>query len=748
MSVRDHDGIVLDKFNGLYDRGDKDSVPSDHFTECENIRFIADSAFGTRFGIGLSQNVAVPLKNIKRIYNYPTQKGNTLIVLAYDNDTGVGTIYHVVDSTVAFGPILTITGMIDFAFIPYAGRGYISPFSPQIQVSLAPVLALNAALAFGTTIEDGIHKYAYTFVTASGETTPSPLATVTNGSIINPVLVPVVYTGQAGVNGLVAGGTYSWKYSYAIDGTHETLLSPISNIIVNTPNTSFYGLLLTSIPAGVTLVNIYRTVNGGGVYFREYALVPIASLQFFSGTPALGSMTDAVLVTQATAPVANNTRRGATDLSAIATGPAGTTARNLYRTEANLLQLKLLDVLADNVTVIYADVLPDASLTTDAPTVNTATIPGGQVVDRGLQGEFLYVYNGDGTAARKAAGAGLTGTMTVANGAAGHTDAGKHLFGFVSETDTGYLAPPGLLTEFDTVATNSVSFGSVDVSSDPHVVRRHLVATIKIVDFNGDLQGYTYYFVPNATIDNNTDTFLNNISFYDADLFDEASHLFDNFSEIPAGAVLTLYHDRLVLACTFTDISLALVSQVGEPEAINQINGLIIFPLDGNPITNAQELRDVLYMFKRARTLGYADTGDVPSTWPFTTIDNALGTSVHGIATVLDSGSSSVDFLIIATYQGISLFNGRYATPELSWKIEAYWKRENRNAFRNIQILNAPIQKELYIILPSRKLMVGNYANGLDYKNIRWGPWSFFMGVNTVAIVNIDEIIFGADLVP
>lgn len=505
MAVRDHNGIPLDLFNGLWDRGDRDSTPSDHFQECENIQFLGSSSFTVRPGIGLSQDVAVPLKNIKRIYNYPTQTANTLIILVYDNLTGDGSIYHVVDSTTVFGPLLTITGMTDFAFIPYAGRGYISPFSDY-----------------------------------------------TNGDLI---------------------------------------------------------------------------------------------------------------------------------------------------------------------------------------------------FQKGLQNEFLYVYSGDGTAARKAAGLALSGTMTVANGAAGHTDAGRHLFGFVSETDTGYLSPPGLLTSFITASGSSVSFGSVDVSADPHVIKRHLVATIVLPTFNGDLEGYTYFFVPNATINNNTDTFLNNISFYDADLLSDASHLFDNFAEIPAGASLSLYHNRLVLSCTFTDISLSLVSQIGEPEAINQISGLIVVPLDGNPITNAQELRDVLYYFKRSRTVSYADNGGDPSTWQLVVVDNALGTSVHGIATVLDSGSSSVDYLIVCTYQGVSLFNGKYATPELSWKIENYWKTQDRNAFGTIQVVNAPIQKEIYIIMTTRKLLVGNYGNGFDFKKIRWSPWSFLPGLNTVAIVNIDEIILGCDLI-
>lgn len=559
--MRDHQPVTIEGFKGLYKRGHPENTPLDHFQDCNNVKFSAGGDVSTRDGIGISQNVSVPLSNVKRIYNYPTQTGNTLIVLTVFG--GVGYIYHVINSTTIYGPILSVAGMTDFAFIPYAGRAYISPFT---------------------------------------------------------------------------------------------------------------------------------TFNVGGLN-----------------------------------------------------------------------------------------------------------------VEKGLQNEFLYIYAGDGTLARKAAGDPLFGTLTIANGAAGHTDPGFHIFGIVAETSSGYLTPPGAITSFTTSAAQSVSFGNIPVGTSTtsfigpfipnfqddedfdddqiflnfpinnafllednivedqylintpaqntyisvsnNFVKRLLVATKVITNYNGNPNGYTFYFVPNAVINNNTDTFLNNVSFYDADLLQEASHLTDNYSSIPAGAVLSMYHNRLVLCATYNDISLGLVSNPGEPEAISQIDGLFIVPLDGNPITNAQELRDVLYVTKRSRTVAFTDNGDAPSSWPLTVIDNALGTFVHGIATVLDSGSSNVDYLIVTTYQGISLFNGRYITPELSWKIEDYWKALNRNNFNKIQIINAPIQKEIYVILPTRNLLVGNYALGMDSKNIRWTPWSYSMGVNTIAIWNISDIIVGADLV-
>jgi hypothetical protein len=504
MGLRGHEPVVIDNFKGLFERGDPESVPVDHFTQAQNLVHIGNN-ITVRPGIGISQDVAAPLLDIRRIYNYPTQTANTLIMLAMNVDGVTGEIYHFVNSTTVFGPILSVVGMTDFAFLPYAGRGYISPF-----------------------------------------------------------------------------------------GTFQT---------------------------------------------------------------------------------------------------------------------------------------------------------GDINIQKGLEDEFLYVYAGDGTNARPAAGPLPSPVdLDIANGAAGHTDAGQHIFAFVGETDSGFYSQPVGMETFTTSANLSVSFGDVPVFDGPQWVRRHLVASAVITNFNGNLEGYQLFFVPNATIENNTDTFLNNISFFDADLLDDASHLFDNYITIPAGAALSLYHDRLCLSTTFDDISLVLVSAEGEPEAISQIDGQIIVPLDGNPITNHQELRDVFYTFKRSRTCSYTDNGEEPSSWPLTVVDNALGCPVHGIATVLDSGSSSVDYLIITTFAGIQLFNGKYLSPELSWKIQDLWFNQDRNLFRDIQVVNAPIQKWILVILPDGRVLCGDYANGMDPKNMRWEPWKFLMKVNSIAIWNIDSIIIGSPL--
>jgi hypothetical protein len=501
MALRDHEPIVLELFNGLWQKGEDKDVPQDHFADCENIQFTSVGSISTRDGVGIHQDVAVPLTNILRLYNYITQDANTLIVLV--GNGADGEIYHVVDSDTVYGPVLTITGMTDFAFQPYAGRAYISPFN--------------------------------------------------------------------------------------------------------------------------------------------------------------------------------------------------------------------------------------------------STIVGNISIEKGLENEFLYVYEGDGTPARKAGGDAPSGTLVVANGAAGHTDAGFHLFGVVFETDTGYLSAPGAYAEFTTSANLSVSFSAIPVSAQSHVVKRHIVASKVIPSYNGNTLGYIYYFIPGATVNDNVTTTLNNITFFDVDLLEDASHLQENFAEIPAGAVLGMYHNRLILAATFDDISLAYVSTAGEPEAFDQIEGILIVPLDGNPITNAQELRDLLYLFKRNRTVSYADNDDVPATWVPTTADQALGCPVHGVATVIDQGSASVDFLLVATYAGLMIFNGKYVVPELTWKISKLWANFDKLLFKYIQVLNDPTIKRIYLTMPDRRMLYADYENGMDPKGIRWSPWRYDFKVNTIALVDTNTLILGSE---
>lgn len=364
----------------------------------------------------------------------------------------------------------------------------------------------------------------------------------------------------------------------------------------------------------------------------------------------------------------------------------------------------------------------------------------------GLQNEFLYVYLGLGAVARKAGASPPTGSALVAvNATAGFSDLGFKVFAVVYETDTGYLTAPGPAI-FATATSNNELLGfdisNIPVSPDTFVTKRHIIATKSIIDYNGDQDGYQFFFVPGGNIDNNIAT-TKHVNFFDIDLLEDASHLLDNFANIPAGVGLTLYHNRLVLTTTFTDISVAYVSHPGEPEAIDQVDGLLIVPLDGLPLTNCQEFRDILYLFKRTRTVGYSDNQDVPGTWQSFIVDEGIGAPVHGVGTVLDSGGVNVDYLLIADYSGIMLFNGAYTRPELSWKIRNFWFDLDRTQFREIELVNDSINEVMYCVLPSNIILVGNYQNGLNAKRIRWSKWTFDFPITSMELIDTSTVLLG-----
>ncbi len=372
----------------------------------------------------------------------------------------------------------------------------------------------------------------------------------------------------------------------------------------------------------------------------------------------------------------------------------------------------------------------------------------------GLDTEHVYVYEGDPTVPARVVGATPPdnggGNFTAANsGTAGDIEAGIHIFGVVFETSTGFLSRigPSNTTGFAQVTapgSQKVNLTNVCISSDPVgvVLKRRIVAT-KAIDptlFTGNKSGYQFFFVPNGTINDNVTTNIT-VSFFDSELLEDASHLLDIYNNLPAVVGLTTYRNRMVGWATFTDISIGLISFPGEPEAVDQVDGLIILPLDGTPITAMQEFRDVLYGFKQTKTYALNDNDLTPSEWPITVLDQGLGCSLHGVCTVLDSAGINVDYLVITDFTGLLIFNGAYAPNPLSWKIKDFWLDIDKNSFNKIQLVNDVIEQNIYIALPDGTMLMANYANGLDAEKIRFSPWTFYFFLTSLALINKNTLI-------
>lgn len=364
----------------------------------------------------------------------------------------------------------------------------------------------------------------------------------------------------------------------------------------------------------------------------------------------------------------------------------------------------------------------------------------------------------------------------------GFCDAGFHLVGVVYESKSGYLSAPGpehfggntYVNEGKSIRVKNIPLGPTNIGGATPW-KRHIVSTKTIETYDGNQKNYQFFFVPNAILDETKQSVTELlINYYDSDLVADASHLSDNFNRIPCGVNLCEYHSRLVIVgdghfplkpdgitedTTKPDNrSIAWVSAAGEPEAISQIDGLIITPLDGNPLTNCESFRDNLYLFKQNRTYSVVDNQDDPTTWgPVEVVDQGVGTCVHGIAEVLDSGGVNVDYLIVIDHSGLMLFNGTYARPELSWKIENIWTHFDKNSFHHFQIVNDSIRKKFWLThpnwihdpilnkdVPSQLIWMADYGNGLNPKDIRWALWNFEkVAVTSLVLYKNDKLILG-----
>ena len=679
--MRGHEPFVIESFSGLWDRGDAESVPADHFNQADNIQFVS-SGIETRNPLDKYLNALQGAAQvIVRAYNYVMQTGQSLLVLTIE-----GKIYHIIpgptgaDTDYTIRSILTVNGMSDFGFVAIAGRAYITPFKTYFNAQNKPY-------------ELGIkNQFVYVY----------------NGSV-SPLPPDITARKAAGLP------PYNGASPSAADG-----LKPFT---VYNDNTT--GVVTAGIHLLTTVFNIDDGINPPVVNYGPL------TVQFV---------------------IAPGDKK--LKLVNIPLGPAFTTFRKIAMT--TIIDINDPGVAGTN--------WYQAHLIND----NTTTSLVIDVTDDALRAAGTISLGGLGS---------NLGMLVINSVVGGHSDIGFHIVGVVYETDSGYLTAPGPQFFASNTYVNTsagLDVQNIPIPTLPHnvaVVKRHLVSTKAIPEYNGDQKGYQFFFIPNGSPPNMTDTNMH-LSYYDSDLVADASHLIDNFSEIPAGVNLNTYHSRLVIVGEFgTDEtlkglppgqidnrSIARVSMPGEPEAISKVDGLIIAPLDGNPLTNVQEFRDILYLFKRTRTYAYSDNRDEPATWQEEVIDQGVGAPVHGIATVLDTGGVNVDFLLIADFSGLMIFNGVYARPELSWKIESYWLALDRDTFNYIQIVNDSLSKKIWLTLPENgkvtragtranerfAILHADYGEGLDPKNINWARWIYDSEIVSLCLLDTNKLIIAS----
>ena len=277
----------------------------------------------------------------------------------------------------------------------------------------------------------GVYLYAVGFTTAIGTTPPGPLVSVTVAPITPPAVQPAGAFSPNGTLDVFVAYTF-------VTATGETTPSPSIHFFHTYPvggagNT----LQLIAVgPAGTIARNVYRTVDGGTQLKLLATIADNITTTIPNPTTVDGSL-------GANAPTVNTAAASLVPLT-IPVGGATVTGRTIYRTAVNGSQLKVLTVITNNITTTgISDGLPDASLGANAPTVNTAAqnvipITGIPTGDANVTARKLY---------RRSGGLGLKLLATIAdNVTASYSDttANASLGAAPLATSTAYVQRIGL----------------------------------------------------------------------------------------------------------------------------------------------------------------------------------------------------------------------------------------------------------------------------------------------------------------
>lgn len=367
----------------------------------------------------------------------------------------------------------------------------------------------------------------------------------------------------------------------------------------------------------------------------------------------------------------------------------------------------------------------------------------------GSQNEKVQVFE-DGAASRDAAGLKPVSLMAgVLSGTPGNLGVGTYLIDVAYVTSSGFITrPSGTPINVDTFGSASIDL-TVIPTGPASTAKRQIVATkaITLGTYTGNPNDYEFFIVPNALIADNVTT-THNLSFFDGNLIDTADILLDLLETIPCGVGIGEFNNRMIVWGEYANNSIVRLSYPGEPESFHATSGIIVVdPTESGGVTNCIGFNNQLYITKGTRVFIATDNGGDPSTWPVLLFDGGIGSETYGASQVLDSKGKHLNQFLIASRQGLFLFDGVVRTPELTFWVEDIWKDIDPTKFSKVQIFQNPFANQIYCLLPRNlgiyNILVGDYSEGLNPDTIKWFLWN--APVNNVNTIYSLVIVTNAD---
>ena len=367
----------------------------------------------------------------------------------------------------------------------------------------------------------------------------------------------------------------------------------------------------------------------------------------------------------------------------------------------------------------------------------------------GMAGQFIWLYQGAGVPARLAGGNPPSGfdLGVIDSVNAGFIEPGMHLIAVAYETDSGFITKPGPTTYAQYVVTGGFKGRILNLPIGPvGTVARHVLASRVIPEFDGDQEGPELFFVEGAAVFDNVQTEAE-FEFYDSQLVRSADYLKDEMTTIPAVLGFTTFAGGLVGWAPNTEPSSVYISKPGEPESISLIEGGIeVEPTAGGGVKNCVAYRgSTLMIHKSSRVYSTANNGNEPVYWEVTgPIESGIGTSVFGVAAIMDEEGNTVDRYVFASKKGLIAYDGTFANV-LSEKIDDVWARITKTAFSKIQVSLDAINEVIYVLLPLDGSVTPNviaycdFSNGMTVKDVRWSLWTFNGYVPSSIGIDVDD---------
>lgn len=309
--------------------------------------------------------------------------------------------------------------------------------------------------------------------------------------------------------------------------------------------------------------------------------------------------------------------------------------------------------------------------------------------------------------------------MAAADGAAGSVTIGVHKLWVIYETRSGFRinsrsGGPNNDGKISVTAAGAkvLSLTGIPVHANPSVVKRHIAMTAAALEAG---------FIA-LTIENNTAT-TGTVNIADAQLVNQTS--VDDYADYkqpgPNGMSPYLYHDRMVV---IDGTSRVWVSEPGLPHTFKATKSFIDVSVDdGDRVTNAFVIRDILYLLKGQKLFATQDNGDDPAKWSVSLVTDGLGTiSSWGVDV-----EAAEQFVAISDFKGAYLFSGG-EPQEISRSIKTDWDTQNYLYMHKAKVTIDPLGKRILFALPTGAATLPNKVFVYDYKagieNGRWlPPW-------------------------